>query len=144
MCKVIWFCINFSNIFEIIDRTLTGLSFLYLVDFLKKTGVTAVFFKLTRSFPVVTAGLKSCCNVSAVTIALVINTFCRIFLWVVACLAFKFFIYFSILDWETVVNENLFPWEIFSLLIRRHVWVLKFSIALGTGSIKLLETLILI
>ena len=82
----------------------------------------------------VSVWLKSCCYVSTVTIALVFNIFVGIFLWVVAFFTYKFLISFSISDWETSVNGNLFTWKILSLIIRKLEWVLNFSIALGTGS----------
>ena len=117
LCKFLWFYISFSNNFETIGRTLTCLCFfLFSGLFFLKAGVTFAFFRLPGNSSVVSAWLKSCCNISAETIALVFNTFSGIFLWVVAFLTFKFFISFSISDWETSANENLFPWKILPLL----------------------------
>ena len=64
--------------------------------FFFKKDVTSAFFRLLGNSPVISAWLKSCCNVSAVTIALVFNTFGDIVLWVAAFLTFRFFISFSI------------------------------------------------
>ena len=80
-------------------------------------------------------------NVSGVTIALVSNVSGDRFLWLVDFLTFRFFISFSISDWEASVNENLFPRKIWSLIIRALGWVLNFSLTLATGSFKLSETL---
>ena len=90
------------------------------------------FFRLLGNPSVVSAWLKGCCNVSAVTIALVFNNFGGIFLWVVAFLTLRYFISCFISYWETSVNENLFPLKILSLIIRKlsldKTDVLRFSI----------------
>ena len=65
--------------------------------FFLRTGVTTANFTLLGNFPLFSAGWKRCCNVSAVTIALVFNTFGGIFLWVLAFLSFTFFLSLSIL-----------------------------------------------
>ena len=51
---------------------------------------------------------------------------------------------YSLSDWETLVNEILFPWEMLSLIIRTLGWTLNFSIPLTERSIKLSETLFVI
>ena len=93
-------CVNlsdFGSTFEIIGSTDWSV-FHFLVDFYFKPGVTSAFFSLLRNSPVFSASLKKCCSVLGVTIALVFNTFGGIFLWIVAFLLLKFFIYFSIFD----------------------------------------------
>ena len=75
-CKFIWFWINFSNTFEITGRTLARLYLsLFKGVFLKKIkSVTSAFLRLPGNSPVFSAWLRSCCNVSGVTIALVFLT----------------------------------------------------------------------
>ena len=70
-------------------------------------------FRSLGNSTVFSVRLKRWYNILTVNIALVFNIFGGIFSGVVAFFKFKFFISFSISDWETSVNENLFPWHIF-------------------------------
>ena len=84
---------DFGSTFEMIGSTDRSV-FIIQQTFLLKPGVTSASFSLLRNSPVFSAWLKKCCSVLGVTIALVFNTFGGIFLWIVAFLLLKFFIYF--------------------------------------------------